>query len=520
MVHLSFICYSWPVHNQFEIALAKTFAQRGIETKFVVIKQNHKMLYGSEMLFKFNSLSKHNIEELTVNIFNQNYEFLTKLAPEFSIFNPSEILEERLIDSVANVYYERINEWLCKKESNSNIDERSRRLLSVLNTRFRVSSIKELVDVQEISIIRESLQSIAYTYAYGKAAAEAVINKLNTETTTASLYNGRFAIYAGIFDGLVNNIKNIAVHERGHKKGSFKIMLNTTLDDHLTSNQTITHYANNYPLDKSQRDTLKEFQVKRRARGQDNQLNFQGTKSVDLSSITNNPAGMVSLFTSSLDETTIFLKSETYDNYERYLHNLIKYINFTGSYLVVRHHPNLGKIGSPCRATRFLDRVRDICSSLDNILIVEPEDNLHWTWLADRSYLNIVPHSSLLIDMRYWGYNVVTPSECFAYQSLQDNHDLLFKQFIEKKSQNKFQVSQLMPSSKLLLNRQKLAESYSYYFYIGSSFSTKLVQINAFRESINSSLLDGSESIVCNNIDSLCEKMSFTRIEPSLYVND
>ena len=42
--------------------------------------------------------------------------------------------------------------------------------------------------------------------SYGKAAAEAVINQLNTETTTASLYNDRFAIYAGIFDGLVNNI--------------------------------------------------------------------------------------------------------------------------------------------------------------------------------------------------------------------------------------------------------------------------------------------------------------------------
>ena len=77
-----------------------------------------------------------------------------------------------------------------------------------------------------------------------------------------------------------------------------------------------------------------------------------------------------------------------------------------------------------------------------------------------------------------------------------------------------------MPSSKLLLNRQELAESYSYYFYIGSSFSTRLVKIDAFRESINSSLLDGSESIVCNNIDSLCEKMSSTRIEPSLYIND
>ena len=95
-------------------------------------------------------------------------------------------------------------------------------------------------------------------YAYGKAAAEAVINQLNTETTTASLYNGRFAIYAGIFDGLVNNIKNIAVHERGHKKGSFKIMLNTTLDDHLTSNQTITHYAK-IILDKSQKDTIKRI---------------------------------------------------------------------------------------------------------------------------------------------------------------------------------------------------------------------------------------------------------------------
>ncbi len=468
---LSFIAYPWPVHNQFDIALASSFLSKYKSNPiFAICNQTLNMKEASEVMFGQDFLDNEAIRKYSEGCTNNNEKFIRNFFPTARIFNSRDHVDERQVITRSKRLYSEIIRNFSILSSNSLLPIKQLELLSPIFTRFRVSSIKELLSVEDALYLHKLLESYCYTFTYGECFAENLIELLGYEDKiVCSLYNGRFCIYSGFYSSISRYAYNTLVHERGHLSGSFRISINCKPMDILSFDNSIRHNASSLILDESMSDEIESFMLRRRKGGQQNTNDFKGVDSfvfpenVDFSN-------SVALFTSSLDESTFFLPTEDYINATREISKYASALQKQGYSLIVRHHPNLGKIGCPVEATDYLAQVNQLTNNHPNLIIIPPQADIHWSLLTDRVPLSIVPHSSLALDFRYWQIPVVSPG-LNSFPSITDSADLLFKERLSV-----LDTLQLLNQNHIEHRARKM-KPYLYCYYLASSFTTELVSI-------------------------------------------
>ena len=127
--------------------------------------------------------------------------------------------------------------------------------------------------------------------------------------------------------------------------------------------------------------------------------------------------------TSSSDEISSFTPSCTYDQQLTDIKCLISWATKHSFKLVIRHHPNLGRIGRPNEAGIFLDTINELQSP--NLFVVMPWQNINTYRLAHSALFSICPQSTLSIDLPLLGFKTIaldySPYSPFYNNSLNIN---------------------------------------------------------------------------------------------------
>ena len=136
-----------------------------------------------------------------------------------------------------------------------------------------------------------------------------------------------------------------------------------------------------------------------------NQNGYQYSRDSNLIRSSKDFGSYVCYMTSSSDEISAFVPSCTYEQQVNDIKHLITWGSKYSINIVVRHHPNLGRIGRPNDATLFLAKVLSL--QAPNLFVIEPESSLNTYSLAFGSIFSLCPQSTLSLDLPILGFNVV-----------------------------------------------------------------------------------------------------------------
>ena len=118
------------------------------------------------------------------------------------------------------------------------------------------------------------------------------------------------------------------------------------------------------------------------------------------------------MYTSSSDEISGYNIHCTYQKQLDLIVQLAEMAKKNGIDLVVRQHPNLGRIGRPNRARNFLEKTNKLKEIYQNtIRIYEPEDDIDSYNLAEKAMLIFSPQSSIYMELAYDNKPVVQIQE-------------------------------------------------------------------------------------------------------------
>lgn len=397
-----FIGYDWDVHNQVElyIAQAAKHSRFNLSTLAVFCNGKNKFLNDTCELLK----DAKEVEKSTIC----DHCCHNKISKFSNIFDSTEYLfgEEILLKDQLEIY--------SSFETLDSIHKRN--ILSPALSIYRASSCKELREIIGDNAYEEVVIKYYSSYLNCSGYWEQICNKhgLKREDTIVIMFNGRFHPYSSILSVLRTQNIDCILHERGTLPTNWRIAKNTIPYDILSLMKWIDKNIQSIDLtnvEPQRYDMMKirEFMEKRFQKGQQNFPDFKGTTQLDssINQLVQNSDRKVIYYTSSLDEICIFDQRFTYTEQLQYLQQLAVACKEQHFGLIVRQHPNLGQIGSPSEATYFLNKARMLQQKY-GFIIIEPDIKCHWSILATNGSLNIVPYSSLYIDMMYYGYPCIS----------------------------------------------------------------------------------------------------------------
>lgn len=271
-------------------------------------------------------------------------------------------------------------------------------ILSTLLKRHRVSSIKGLSlspRLQENEILRE------YRFAERIHRCLASIVAIGLDISCAIVFNARFTPYRTTFVTCRRSSIDVLVHERGARDNSFKLYKNISCDD--TSKQLSILGQESGTLSKGESDQLALYMDDRfhgRNTGYKPFLKpVEVRTSLDQSN--NQDKETIILFTSSLDEKTARFREVNVEFYIGLAESLAKYARNNNLQMIIRHHPNLGAIGSPHGNTSFIDSFAGLLVEYPEIVVYSPESEICSYRLLEGAQFCVAPHSSLFLEGLY-----------------------------------------------------------------------------------------------------------------------
>jgi len=397
--YIFFIGYPWDVHNQVERSLASNTLINDRTVKVGIYCDGK-----SEHLRSCCEVTKNiaNDEQRMMNcsccLQHKKNFFRNSFDKEINLSDGS---NSHCIQDLANLEYKNMSE----------IEQRM--IISPVLSDTRTSSTTEAM----IYLGEENYMKIFEKYLYSTYEVQnqflGCLQSLGISRNHPLYiftYNGRFHPYQAILNIAKREKYQCIIHERGSLPNNWKVVKNHIPYDVKALTRFVDKYEERINLVALSQFTvkisLKKFMSDRIKYGQKNFLDFVGTKTINtkafntIQSIKNQK---VAFFTSSLDEVAILDKTFTYQNQLKQIVLAAKECQQYNWKLIVRHHPNLGTIGSPTEANIFIDAVNEQ-AEIYGFDVISPAEECAWSFLAARVNLNIVPYSSMLLDMMYFGF--------------------------------------------------------------------------------------------------------------------
>jgi hypothetical protein len=287
---------------------------------------------------------------------------------------------------------------------------------STLFKRYRVSSWKEYLDVansdykEVMEICMLSKRMYLTMHAYIKSLC------YEYQRIAVFLFNARFAPYRAIFDAAQKNGVPVLVHERGSRDSTFRMLLNIECDNI----SDIIRYFSTYDIDQYSNEIYDEQEYMQYMTERMNGKNTGGPAFVGRERLTNcslTPKGSkyICFFSSSLDEKASSLGIK-YADYFNILRACIEVCASQNLKLVVRHHPNLGKIANPMDAYHIVKMLNDYIAHADiDITIIPPEADINSYALASKAEICIAPHSTLFLELNSLGITCLAHSKSYFF---------------------------------------------------------------------------------------------------------
>ena len=164
-----------------------------------------------------------------------------------------------------------------------------------------------------------------------------------------------------------------------------------------------------------------------------------------------------------MEEIAVYNHAYTYESQLSQIQDILALCKVNGLELIIRQHPNLGRIGCPNEASIFRKKTDEL-GEKNGIKIIQPEEDADWLSLSSNAILSVVPYSTLGLDLAMLGLPVYVPL-CSPFNPIIGNtyspFDIGLKRFL------------IMIDKKMLLAND--AASYAYRFYIDSSITSSVV---------------------------------------------
>ncbi len=458
-IFVALIAYPWWVHHQLDLILSLAAKQlRGAKTLAILCDgPTHAIRSSCELVRNSKDLEPIKICAACVS------SKLSKCESYFDDF----IYLSCLVNEFTNIAPYSI---LCEEDLRSAI--------SPLLTESRVCTVRELLcqhSNAKSAIITDIINSVT-AFAQSRAAAA---NFLNTfvpdgdvnKGVVFSLFNGRFHPYSGFLGCFIKHTSSIQIlHERGSISGSFRICV-----DHLPfDTPRLLKQFSAYRPNTDEMSELKRFLMRRITHGQENFLQFIGTKAYS-SSAYGDTKNIVTFFTSSSDEIVLIDSDFSFYQQLKALRLLASKCHDEGYHLRVKHHPNLGCIGSPRSALEFLADI-DVLSDKIGFEIIGPDNSRDWLSFALESSLCVTVHSSLYIDMRL----LALPAIALHSSQLEPVKDSIDFEFFSNTIQQTISSLEIIKRERALSIGGAAAG-----LYLWTSITSKLVSIkNVYHENL------------------------------------
>ena len=452
-----FIGYDWDVHNQVEYYIAQAAKLSSYKLSTIGIFCNGQNEYLNDTC------------ELLKDVKNSDKSHVCERCSKSKLKKFSDVFDSTCYLFNQNIQSFDFSDIISDFESLDEIKKRN--ILSPLLSIYRASSSQEL---RQMIDSNQYINHVIKYYSSFLASSEYWIQicdqfSLTSEDTVVIMFNGRFHPYSSILSVLIEKKIDCILHERGTLPDNWRIAKNTVPYDILSlmmwtdkNLSSIDFTASAFKSKAYMR--ISDFMEKRYSKGQQNFLDFNGTIQLDKSirNLIRSPKKKVVYYTSSLDEICIFHPKFTYSEQLKSLKDLAVSCNEQGFELIVRQHPNLGQIGSPTEADDYLANARLLQQNY-GFTIIEPNDKCHWSVLASSASLNIVPYSSLYIDIMYFGYPCISLGPDAHLGALTINA-LGWKESI-RSIENTSKAMRHLLSTSFQKRRTKI---FAYAFYLGS----------------------------------------------------
>lgn len=461
----SFVAYPWNLHNQFDVMISSLLSKNNKLKKILILcdGKNKDIQAACENIKNIKEefpLEKKSCNGICKLCLANNRAFLSKFYDK--VFLLSELAENKNKNKNKNKNQLKI---LIRKPNKA---------ISPLFTRYRASSLEELKTFSKLKkYINKDISESFKAFINSKSLVHQAIKKLNSngfKASTITMFNGRLVPYNGFFDQFKKEGYKVILHERGATKGSIRMCLNNLANDTITLSAQIKRDINDLLTDDQVKE-ISNFMIDRVKGKNLNNLSFQGSKSVEIK-IKNK---VITFFSSSMDELSSKDENLTYENQLKQIEKLAKKTNLEQYNLILRQHPNLGKINSLRSAELFLEECQKL-SKKYNFKIIEPFHKKEWMELANISDLMVVPSSSLFIDARFFGYPLVSPNPS-QFESFLNEIDYSFYDNPISKTINE------LNKKKVIREKAIFARKLAYEFYIKYSHVSKLLKIKNLYQS-------------------------------------
>ena len=202
------------------------------------------------------------------------------------------------------------------------------------------------------------------------------------------------------------------MHERGYLKGSFVISKGHDPGNPFASYEYwLKRKSILEKITEEERKELQKYFLSRKGKDAVNGFNFKGGNKTTNDRFSTNESYVV-MYTSSSDEISGYNIHCTYQKQLDLIVQLAEMAKKNGIDLVVRQHPNLGRIGRPNRARNFLEKTNKLKEIYQKtISIYEPEDSIDSYKLAENAMLIFSPQSSIYMELAYDNKPVVQIQE-------------------------------------------------------------------------------------------------------------
>lgn len=379
-----------------------------------------------------------------------------------------------------------------------------RRITSSLCTRLRASTLVEIAEeISDAEELEKSLDAALKLYLTGRLTGRSLIREYGSDLILLC-FNGRFNPQNGIKDELISRNISILMHERGYLRGSFVISKGHDPGNPFASYK---HWLKDKSIFKEIKEqdkrALKQYFRARKERKEINGFKFKGNKQTTLNKRKKLLGGYILIYTSSSDEISCYDISCTFEMQLDLIRELTELAHREGLEVVVRQHPNLGKIGRPKRASNFLKKTNWIKNNWSTTLrIYEPEDDLDSYQLADNARLIFSPQSSIYMELAYDNKPVVQIKES-PYSDLAEAKLSLKK----LKECSILEIERHMEEQK---SHIKTIENIAALHMIKSSLTFKECEINeGFKAKMNENKIDTEDLNRIKNLFEMAKTQSF-----------
>jgi len=491
--YYTLIAYPWWVHHQVDLAFAHTFDRLGIGTSTAILCDGSL----SSIRASCELISSNNIDPSS-----ESSEAFCKRCKDLKLRVISRFFKKIVTFSELSRFIPKASEDLTP--SFKDLDPIiAGRILSPLLTRYRITDIQQLDQVLAPSSVEIITRLYIQGYFYGREIAKAVLAYHHSRKASPlqffSLYNARFHPYAGFFDELRSNGCDVLVHERGAVSGSFAFTINglPSDTDSLLKQSSLANTPSS--VSRARDSILKDFMLERICKGQANFTDFNSKKFSVADSRIQNYGPSAVFFTSSMDEIRLFNEEYSYETQIKEILRLAIELRSMNIRLVVRLHPNLAAgLGSANAADIFINDIRHL-AHIHDYTVVDPCSNVHWSDLALNSLINFAPNTSLYLDLRYFGFPVLSPKP----SQFSAAHDK-----IDHEPHHSLNCLKQLRRPSVLRERSLSVRKSAYTFYLDRSILSSLICVTNVYESNMKNLMTSSVDELSN--DNLYKIVQYT----------